>query len=544
MSANELDWLFGEGASQLFDEDGNYKDGTVPMMVEGIGIITDVACSEALNSQKYGYTFMTSDSTVYGQIDNYSSLSTINTSNNSYTTITNHDNAYIGTINTGTGSNTTINNRGIIDTINIGENATATIYNYNQEIDPKTGEYVIGIGTIRGKTDSQINVYNYGGIDEIHTGAYSNNEIDTSVGYINWLETGFHNGSKVTGADHIERKDGNGKMQYLLFKSCYAPVWVDYDNVQLLDRMHQQGWSYSRQANIKNVKVSTDNSGNVYTVVTFKDGRVTIEAMSKNGNSASFDAKAIKQYIINAKNSGFGNEAEAAAIAMGLLDKAIEKKQVTGIEKGSYEYYAQLYMWVQNELGEHYKRVELIDGIVNGAILATSIALTVYEIYTIKTMRSKALATGKTITVNEATINGTVKSRLPTEAELNGAVSEWSRMQKSLATSNRQAAKFNTGTVVYDAKTGQYYYGMNRGVQISGDSLNPTLSKMLPEKSLNDYKRGNCAEVDAVNQALNNGANMSDLYMFTINVNTGATKGMCANCSYTFNGNVANVLSK
>ena len=117
-------------------------------------------------------------------------------------------------------------------------------------------------------------------------------------------------------------------------------------------------------------------------------------------------------------------------------------------------------------------------------------------------------------------------------------------MQKSLATSKTQAAKFNTGTVVYDASTGQYYYGMNRGVQISGDTLNPTLSKMLPEKSLNNYKLGNCAEVDAVNQALNNGANMKDLYMYTIDVNSGAAKGMCGNCSYTFNGNVADVLSK
>ena len=246
LSANELDWLFGKGASQLFDENGNYKDGTVPMMVEGIGIITDVACSEALDSQKYGYTFMTSDSTVYGQIDNYSSLSTINTSDNSNTTITNHDNAYIGTINTGTGSNTTINNRGIIDTINVGKNATATIYNYNQKIDPQTGEYVIGIGTIRGETDSQINVYNYGGIDEIHTGAYSNNEIDTSQGYINWLETGFHNGTKVKGKDHIEKSDGNGNIYYKLFKFGYEPKWIDSDNTKLLDIMlNTQGWSYS-----------------------------------------------------------------------------------------------------------------------------------------------------------------------------------------------------------------------------------------------------------------------------------------------------------
>jgi RHS repeat-associated protein len=135
-------------------------------------------------------------------------------------------------------------------------------------------------------------------------------------------------------------------------------------------------------------------------------------------------------------------------------------------------------------------------------------------------------------------------AKLPTERELNSAVSEWSRMQKSLAPSKAQAAKFNTGTIVYDAGTGKYYYGMNRGVQISGDTLNSYLSKMLPEKSLNNYKLGNCAEVDAVNQALNKGANIRDLYMYTVDVNSGTSKAMCENCIYTFKGRVADVLSR
>ena len=145
---------------------------------------------------------------------------------------------------------------------------------------------------------------------------------------------------------------------------------------------------------------------------------------------------------------------------------------------------------------------------------------------------------------NVVITRGTVKSTLPSEAELSNALSEWARMQKSLAPSKTQAAKFNTATVIYDIETGQYYYGMNRGVQISGDKLNQTLLKILPEKSLNNYRLGNCAEVDAVNQALNNGANINNLYMYTIDVNSGTAKAMCGNCSYTFAGNVANVLSK
>ena len=54
---------------------------------------------------------------------------------------------------------------------------------------------------------------------------------------------------------------------------------------------------------------------------------------------------------------------------------------------------------------------------------------------------------------------------------------------------------------------------MNRGVQLSGDTLNLSLESWLPESSLNQYRLGNCAEVDAVNQALNSGANASDLYL-------------------------------
>ena len=193
MSANELDWLFGKGASQLFDEDGNYKDGTVPMMVEGIGIITDVACSEALNSQKYGYTFMTPDSKVYGNIDNYSNnIDVINTLAGSNTTITNHEGYTIRTINTGDNSYTTINNRGIIDTINtgkssslvldnggkiknvnIGENGSAIIYNQENAY----------INTIKGgdieSKDSGLGMYifDFGDIDNIYTGKNSTNLI-------------------------------------------------------------------------------------------------------------------------------------------------------------------------------------------------------------------------------------------------------------------------------------------------------------------------------------------------------------------------------
>jgi len=136
--------------------------------------------------------------------------------------------------------------------------------------------------------------------------------------------------------------------------------------------------------------------------------------------------------------------------------------------------------------------------------------------------------------------------KLPQESELNNAVSEWSRMQKSLAPSKKKLDKFNTATVVYDAKTGQYYYGMNKGVKLSGDKLNSKLADILPEKSLNEYPLGNCAEVDAVNQAINNKSNLNDLYMYTIKTTPngfGMPKPTCENCTYTFEGKVADIFS-
>ena len=132
---------------------------------------------------------------------------------------------------------------------------------------------------------------------------------------------------------------------------------------------------------------------------------------------------------------------------------------------------------------------------------------------------------------------------IPTEKQMHDAVTEWARMEESLANSNRQLNKFNTASVAYDGATGNYYYGMNRGVQVSGDSLNSSLKSWLPERSLNQYRLGNCAEVDAVNQALNGGADINNLYLYTINTKNNLPKAMCENCVYTFINRVADVLS-
>ena len=135
------------------------------------------------------------------------------------------------------------------------------------------------------------------------------------------------------------------------------------------------------------------------------------------------------------------------------------------------------------------------------------------------------------------------RTTIPSQQQMHDAVTQWARMEESLANSNRQLDKFNTATVVYDARTGNYYYGMNRGVQLSGDMLNLSLESWLPESSLNQYRLGNCAEVDAVNQALNSGANASDLYLYTINTKNNVSKPVCENCIYIFGDRVADVFS-
>ena len=79
------------------------------------------------------------------------------------------------------------------------------------------------------------------------------------------------------------------------------------------------------------------------------------------------------------------------------------------------------------------------------------------------------------------------RTTIPSQQQMQDAVTQWARMEESLANSNRQLDKFNTATVVYDARTGNYYYGMNRGVQLSGDTLDLSLESWLPESPLNQY---------------------------------------------------------
>lgn len=162
--------------------------------------------------------------------------------------------------------------------------------------------------------------------------------------------------------------------------------------------------------------------------------------------------------------------------------------------------------------------------------------------------------------MNKATsdlFQGTIghKNRNNAEIEKNNATQNrrhvvlWAQEKvKELANiSNRQREKFNTASVAYDESTGKYYYGRNNGIEKNGTDKNPVLfgdnthDGILPKHSLNDYKVGNCAEVDAINNALNAGAKLENLHLTTIHTTSGSIgkkKAACKNCTYSFKSRV------
>ncbi len=128
-------------------------------------------------------------------------------------------------------------------------------------------------------------------------------------------------------------------------------------------------------------------------------------------------------------------------------------------------------------------------------------------------------------------------------------VSTWaeSTAKRLERVSKRQRDRFNTATVVYDEGTGKYYNGRNHGIEIDHDEKNPILfgdeshPGLLPKESLNHLTVGNCAEIHAVNKALNDGAILSNLRMYTIHTTKssfGKAKESCENCTYALKGNI------
>lgn len=140
----------------------------------------------------------------------------------------------------------------------------------------------------------------------------------------------------------------------------------------------------------------------------------------------------------------------------------------------------------------------------------------------------------------------TSKSRSKIRSESLNNIKNWSEKKRDELT-GKTKKNFNTACVVYDSENDKYYYGRNGGYHEEGYQRNPILfgdethPGLLPKTSLNIYPVGNCAEVDAVNHALNAGAKLENLYMTTIHVTKkqfGSKKAACENCTYAFKGKV------
>jgi len=109
--------------------------------------------------------------------------------------------------------------------------------------------------------------------------------------------------------------------------------------------------------------------------------------------------------------------------------------------------------------------------------------------------------------------------------------------------------KLNTVTIIYDEQNDKYYYGMNGGIELHNSHKNVILfgdknhEGILPKSSLNNFPLGNCSEVDAINNALNDGAKLENLHMTTLDVrrknilnHVVVGKCSCENCTVAFKG--------
>jgi hypothetical protein len=91
-------------------------------------------------------------------------------------------------------------------------------------------------------------------------------------------------------------------------------------------------------------------------------------------------------------------------------------------------------------------------------------------------------------------------------------------------------------SVIVDRKTGRVYEGISGGIK-SLDEVHPGLRELLPEKSLEKWPVTNCAECDALNKALHDGAELGNLEMHTMKIDKKTGKATnfekCNNCKIT-----------
>lgn len=93
-----------------------------------------------------------------------------------------------------------------------------------------------------------------------------------------------------------------------------------------------------------------------------------------------------------------------------------------------------------------------------------------------------------------------------------------------------------TVTIIVDEATGKVYPGISGAVK-SVEELEPAVRSLLPKESLEKWPVFQCADCDALNAAVKDGARLKDLHMYTVKIHKkeGTIKAMerCSNCKVT-----------
>ena len=84
-----------------------------------------------------------------------------------------------------------------------------------------------------------------------------------------------------------------------------------------------------------------------------------------------------------------------------------------------------------------------------------------------------------------------------------------------------------------DKATGIAYYGESGYIS---SNINKILTQRMPAESLEKWAIENCAEFNAVNNALNRGAKIEDLMIYTIKTKSLEPFSRCKNCIITTDG--------
>lgn len=116
--------------------------------------------------------------------------------------------------------------------------------------------------------------------------------------------------------------------------------------------------------------------------------------------------------------------------------------------------------------------------------------------------------------------------------------------KKAKSLSKKERKMFTTACVAVDTETGKEYFGRNKGIFLEKQSKNSLLfgrNGLLPKSSLNDFPLGNCAEVDAINRALNAGVKIGSIQIKIIRTTKnhfGNNIRSCKNCTHAFKGKI------